>query len=120
MRIAIIGSGISGMTAAYKLHQQGHDITVYEANDYIGRPYRHHRCGSATANITPLIPVLLSSMTYHPNFIALLDELNFECQYSNMSFSLRCEKTGLEYNGTSINSLFAINGSMRCGLHSCA
>jgi len=36
MRVAIIGSGIAGMTAAHRLHQQGHDITVYEASDYYG------------------------------------------------------------------------------------
>ena len=36
MRVAIVGAGIAGMTAAYRLHQQGHEITVYEANNYYG------------------------------------------------------------------------------------
>ena len=35
MRIAIIGSGISGLTAAYLLNHD-HEITLYEANDHIG------------------------------------------------------------------------------------
>ncbi|MES1195942.1 MAG: FAD-dependent oxidoreductase [Steroidobacter sp.] len=107
MRIAIIGSGISGMTAAYKLHQQGHDITVYEANNHVGghtATIDVERNGRYYAVDTGFI--VFNDWTY-PNFIALLDELNVEWQYSNMSFSLRCEKTGLEYNGTSINSLFA-------------
>ncbi|HVY22695.1 MAG TPA: FAD-dependent oxidoreductase [Steroidobacteraceae bacterium] len=107
MRVAIIGSGISGLTAAYRLHQQGHDITVYEANDYVGghtATIDVEYCGHRYAIDTGFI--VFNDWTY-PNFIALLEELGVEWQYSNMSFSLRCEKTGLEYNGTSINSLFA-------------
>jgi predicted NAD/FAD-binding protein len=107
MRIAIIGSGISGMTAAYKLHGAGHDITVYEANNYVG---------GHTATIDVELQgkhyavdtgfIVFNDWTY-PNFIALLDELGVAWQYSDMSFSLQCQKTGLEYNGTSINTLFA-------------
>jgi uncharacterized protein len=107
MRVAIIGSGIAGMTAAYRLHQQGHEITVYEANDYYGghtATIDVERHGRQWAIDTGFI--VFNDWTY-PNFIALLDELQVEWQYSNMSFSLRCERTGLEYNGTSVNSLFA-------------
>ncbi len=107
MRVGIIGSGISGMTAAYKLHQQGHDITLYDANDYVGghtATIDVDRDGKHYAIDTGFI--VFNDWTY-PNFIALLEELAVEWQYSNMSFSLRCEKTGFEYNGTSINSLFA-------------
>lgn len=107
MRIAIIGSGIAGMTAAYRLHQQGHAITVYESNDYYGghtATIDVERRGRHWAIDTGFI--VFNDWTY-PNFIALLNELNVEWQYSDMSFSLRCERTGLEYNGTSINSLFA-------------
>ena len=95
------------MTAAYKLHQQGHDIEVYEANDYVGghtATIDVERNGKRYAIDTGFI--VFNDWTY-PNFIALLDELNVEWQYSDMSFSLRCESTGLEYNGTSINTLFA-------------
>ena len=50
--------------------------------------------------------IVFNDWTY-PNFIAMLEELGVAWQPSNMSFSLRCERTGLEYNGTSVNSLFA-------------
>jgi predicted NAD/FAD-binding protein len=50
--------------------------------------------------------IVFNDWTY-PRFIALLKELGVEYQNSNMSFALRCERTGLEYNGTSVNSLFA-------------
>jgi len=107
MRVAIIGSGIAGMTAAYRLHNQGHDITVYEANHYYGghtATIDIERHGKHWAIDTGFI--VFNDWTY-PNFIALLDELGVKWQYSDMSFSLRCEKTGIEYNGTSVNSLFA-------------
>ncbi len=107
MRVAIIGSGVAGMTAAYRLHQQGHEITLYEANDYYGGHTAtidiEHK-GQHWAIDTGFI--VYNDWTY-PNFINLLNELHVEWQYSNMSFSLRCEQTGLEYNGTSVNSLFA-------------
>ncbi len=107
MRVAIIGSGIAGMTAAYRLHQQGHDITVYEASDYYGghtATIDVERHGKHWAIDTGFI--VFNDWTY-PNFISLLNELDVAWQYSDMSFSLRCENTGLEYNGTSLNSLFA-------------
>jgi predicted NAD/FAD-binding protein len=50
--------------------------------------------------------IVFNDWTY-PRFIALLDELGVEWQASNMSFSVSCERTGLEYNGTSMNALFA-------------
>jgi predicted NAD/FAD-binding protein len=106
MRIAVIGSGISGMVAAYKLSRT-HDVTVYESGDHIGG-HTHtvdvEFAGREYAVDTGFI--VFNDWTY-PNFVRLLDELDVPWQPSDMSFSVRCEKSGLEYNGTSINSLFA-------------
>jgi predicted NAD/FAD-binding protein len=106
MRIAVIGSGISGMVAAYHL-SRGHDVTVYESGPHIGghtNTVDVHYQGRDYAVDTGFI--VYNDWTY-PNFIALLEELQVPWQSSHMSFSVRCEKSGLEYNGTSINSLFA-------------
>jgi len=106
MRIAVIGSGVSGMVAAYRLCRE-HEVTVYEAGAHVGG-HTHtvdveHR-GVNYAVDTGFI--VYSDWTY-PRFIEILDELDVPWQPSDMSFSVRCEKTGLEYNGTSLNSLFA-------------
>jgi predicted NAD/FAD-binding protein len=106
MRIAIIGSGIAGMVAAYHLSRK-HDVTVYESGDYVGG-HTHtvdvEHGGRHVAIDTGFI--VYNDWTY-PNFVALLDELRVPWQPSQMSFSVRCEKSGLEYNGTTLNSLFA-------------
>jgi predicted NAD/FAD-binding protein len=106
MRIAVIGSGIAGLYAAWRLAPE-HDVTVFEANDYAGG-HTHtvdvELGGRSYAVDTGFI--VFNDWTY-PNFIAMLEELGLESQPSNMSFSLRCERTGLEYNGTSLNALFA-------------
>lgn len=106
MKLAIVGTGIAGLTAAHKLHPR-HEITVFEANDHVGGHTHTHDIelgGRHWAIDTGFI--VFNDWTY-PNFIALMDELGVASQPSSMSFSVRCEKTGLEYNGTTLNTLFA-------------
>ena len=106
MKIAIIGTGISGNVAAYKL-RQNHDITVFEANPYIGG---HTNTVDVIEGDTR-IPVdtgfiVFNDRTY-PNFIRLLDEIGQQSQSSEMSFSVQSKSDNLEYCGSSINALFA-------------
>ena len=106
MRVAVIGSGISGMVAASRLHRS-HEVTVFEAGSHVGGHTntidvdwqgRHYAIDTGF--------IVFNDWTY-PRFIALLNELGVGYQDSNMSFSLRDERNGLEYNGTTLNTLFA-------------
>jgi predicted NAD/FAD-binding protein len=100
MRIAIIGSGISGLTSAYLLSRH-HEVSVFEANDYLG---------GHTHTVDVDVPsgkygidtgfIVFNNWTY-PNFIKMMSEVGVEWQDSAMSFSVKTESTGLEYNGTS-------------------
>jgi uncharacterized protein len=106
MKIAIIGSGIAGLTLAHHLYKN-HDITLFEANQHIGGHTHTHSIDLFGQNYQVDTGFIVFNDRTYPNFIALLDELKVPWQPSNMSFSVRNETTGLEYNGTTINSLFA-------------
>lgn len=104
--IAVVGTGIAGLTSAYYLSRQ-HRVTVFEANEYIGGhthtvaiEYR----GEHSAIDTGFI--VFNDRTY-PRFIRLLKELAVACQPTEMSFSVRNDAIGLEYNGHNLSSLFA-------------
>ncbi len=106
MKIAVVGSGISGMVAARRLAQR-HEVTVFEAGSYLGghtNTLEVEEAGKTLAVDTGFI--VFNEHTY-PNFCALLLELEVSWKASEMSFSVRNEATGLEYNGTSTDGLFA-------------
>ena len=106
MKIAIIGSGISGLTSAYLLNRN-HDITVFEANDYIGgHTHTHNIKIKDKENAVDTGFIVYNERTY-PNFIKLLDTLGVERQLSTMGFSVKSASEDYEYAGESLNSLFA-------------
>tara|TARA_B100001063_G_C16777832_1_gene567295 strand:+ start:6269 stop:7528 length:1260 start_codon:yes stop_codon:yes gene_type:complete len=105
-KIAVIGSGIAGLTSAHLLSRE-HEVSLFEANDYIGG-HTHTRPVELQGKVYPVNTgfIVFNDWTY-PNFIKLMDQLGVKSEDSDMSFSVRDENTGIEYNGTSINSLFA-------------
>lgn len=105
-KIAIVGSGISGLTCAYLLRDK-YAVTLYEQNDYFGG-HTHTQAVSVADGTFPVNTgfIVFNDWTY-PNFIKLMQQLGVEDEESDMSFSVQCANTGLEYNGTSFNTLFA-------------
>ncbi len=106
MKIAIIGSGIAGLTSAYLLNRS-HDIRVFEAGDWIGghtHTVEVQVDGQRYAVDTGFI--VFNDWTY-PNFIRLLSQLGVGFKATEMSFSVSDPVSGVEYNGHSLNSLFA-------------
>ena len=106
MNIAIIGSGVSGSLVARLLSTQ-HQVTLFEANEY---PGGHANTVDVAVGGTRY-PVDTGFMVFnrrtYPNFCRLLEMLNIASQPSDMSFSVSCAATGLEYQGSSLNGLFA-------------
>lgn len=106
MKIAVVGTGIAGSVAAYHLAKE-HEITVFESDSRIGghtNTVEVDRFGQTYSVDTGFI--VFNDWTY-PNFIALLEELGVAWQDSDMGFSVQHEGTGLEYSGSTLNSLFA-------------
>ncbi len=106
MHIAIIGGGIAGMTAAYYLSRK-HDITLYEAGDYIGGHANTVTVLEKDKQFSVDTGFIVFNENNYPNLCQLFDELGVESINTDMSFSVHCEATGLEYNGTSLNKLFS-------------
>lgn len=105
-RIAIIGSGISGLTCAHYL-QHDYDIQVFEAGSYIGGHVNTIDYTDAADNTFPVDTgfIVFNHKTY-PHFVHLLKSLDVPYQTSDMSFSVKAPVAQLEYCGNSMNSIF--------------
>ena len=110
-KIAIIGSGIAGLTCAYYLAPR-YTVTVFEKNGYIGghtHTVEVNAGGEQAAIDTGFI--VFNDRTY-PMFMELLSEIDVVYQPTEMSFSVRNDHANLEYSGASISSLFAQPGNL--------
>ena len=106
MKIAIIGSGIAGLTSAYLLNRK-HQISVFAASDWVGG--HTHTVDVEVGGRSYAIDtgfIVFNDWTY-PNFIRLLDQLGVASKPTEMSFSVSDPLTGVEYNGNNLNTLFA-------------
>ena len=106
MKIAVIGTGIAGNVAAYHLCRD-HDVTVFEAAGHVGGHTHTHEVEQAGELYNVDTGFIVFNDWTYPHFMRLLEALDVASQPSHMSFSVRDEASGLEYNGTSLNSLFA-------------
>ena len=99
MRIAVIGAGVSGLVAAHRLHRD-HDVTIYEANDYVGGHSNTVRVDLADETHWVDTGFIVLNDRNYPSFEALLGELGVATQPSHMSFSVSDDEGGFEYSGT--------------------
>jgi predicted NAD/FAD-binding protein len=106
MKIAVIGAGIAGNVVAWHLAHE-HEVAVFEAGSHIGGHTHTHDVEQAGRRYRVDTGFIVFNDRTYPNFIGLLEQLGVASQPSHMSFSVRDERSGLEYNGTSVNSLFA-------------
>lgn len=106
MRIAVIGSGISGNLCA-RLLSCKHEVHLFEANDYLGGHTNTVRDEAFGRDLNIDTGFMVFNHRTYPNFTRLLRLLGIEERDSDMSFSVRCDRTGLEYQGSSLNGLFA-------------
>jgi len=103
MKIAVIGAG---NVAAYHLARE-HEVTVFEAGSHLGGHTHTHAVEQAGRRYAVDTGFIVFNDWTYPNFIGLLDELGVASQPSDMGFSVRDERSGLEYSGRSLDTLFA-------------
>lgn len=106
MRIAIVGSGIAGFASAWLLSRE-HEVTVFEADDRVGGHVHTHAIADAGTELAIDTGFIVFNERTYPNFVKLLRALDVASQPSDMSFSVSDARTGIEWNGTSLDTLFA-------------
>jgi predicted NAD/FAD-binding protein len=106
MRIAIVGAGVSGLTAAHLLHRR-HEIAVFEANAYAGGHTNTIRVDTEYETHNVDTGFIVFNDRNYPNFERLIGELGVAWQPSDMSFAVSDERGDFEYASTSANGLFA-------------
>lgn len=106
MRIAVIGSGISGLSCAHYL-SANHEISVFEGNSQIGGHTATVDVQLGTRRYAVDTGFIVFNDWTYPNFIALMDQLGVTSKPTAMGFSVCDPQSGLEYSGTNIDTLFA-------------
>lgn len=107
MKIAVVGAGISGLSAAWLLSKR-HDVVLYERNEYIGG---HSNTAEVCDESGHRIPVDTGFVVYnadcYPNLVALFDYLSVPTAETEMSFSVSMNSGDYEYSGNGLSGLFA-------------
>ncbi|MDC0182599.1 FAD-dependent oxidoreductase [Nitrosomonadales bacterium] len=106
MKIAIVGSGISGNSLAHLLSKR-HNITLFEKNNRLGGHSHTHEIIVEGKKLKVDTGFIVFNKETYPLFTNLLDNLNVKYEKSNMSFSVYSKENDFEYNGTSLNGLFS-------------
>jgi len=106
LNIAVIGSGISGLTTAHLLSRK-HNITLFEKNDYIGGHTHTHSIKEEGTIYNVDSGFIVYNENTYPNFIKLLDSLNVKRQHSSMGFSVKSYNKDFEYSGNSLSAVFS-------------
>ena len=105
-KLAIIGTGISGMGSAHLL-QHKYDITIFEQADYIGGHTNTITVDEDGKDVFIDTGFMVFNFETYPNLCKLFKEINAPVKKSDMSFSVQHTASGLEYSGSGLNGIFA-------------
>ena len=104
MNVAIIGTGIAGLAAAWLLDGR-HRVTVYERNDWIGGHANTVDVPAAGAAVPVDTGFIVYNERNYPNLTALFAQIGAPTKPSDMSFAASLADGALEYAGTGVNGL---------------
>jgi uncharacterized protein len=116
LRIAVIGSGISGLAAAYYLSRK-HLVTLYEKDARLGGHTHTVRVDSIRGGLAVDTGFIVHNERTYPNLVRLFTELGVETAASDMSFGVTCRATGFEYSSRGLGGFFAQRSNAIRGAH---
>ena len=106
MKIAVVGSGISGLSAAYYLSKK-HHVDLFEKDDHFGGHSHTIDLNLDTKKIAVDIGFIVFNYKTYPNLINFFKENKIDIEKSDMSFSVSVENTNFEYCGKGLNGIFS-------------
>ncbi len=98
-RVAVIGSGVAGLTAAYVARRDGAHVTLYEADDRLGGHADTHLVDGPDGPLAIDTGFIVHNERTYPTLLRMFAELGVATQDSEMSMSTRDDGTGLEWAG---------------------
>ena len=106
MKIAVVGSGISGLSAAYYLSKK-HHVDLFEKEDHFGGHSHTINLTFGTKKVAVDIGFIVFNFKTYPNLIKFFNENKIEIEKSDMSFSVSVNNTSFEYCGRGLNGIFS-------------
>ena len=106
MKIAVIGSGISGLSASYYFSKK-YKVDLFEQDDHFGGHSYTYDIKEENKIIAVDLGFIVFNEKTYPNLIRFFNELNVPFEKSNMSFSVSIKDTNVEYGGSGFNAIFA-------------
>lgn len=105
MRIAVVGAGIAGLASAWLLSRQ-HEVTLFEANDYLGGHTHTHEVEQGGRSYRVDSGFIVHNPVHYPLLTRMFAQLGVTSQATTMSFSVHSQASGLEYNASTLDTLF--------------
>ena len=116
MKIAVIGSGISGLSAAYYLSKK-YKVDLFEKEDHFGGHSYTYDINENDKKVPVDLGFIVFNKLTYPNLINFFNELKVHYEKSDMSFSVSVKNSTIEYGGPGFNALFARKNNLTQFVH---